>query len=121
MDKLQAHRDTYMCMYYMYVYIINYELRLLTFHLLQLVTYHDLWLIVACVLILCKLWHIKLATRWPMFRFSHPLTLKRVKNLVSCNNITAEWTLIVNQILLVSDMGAVLENSMENMHTDAYV
>ena len=38
MDKLQVHRDTYMCMYYMYVYIINYVLRLLTFHLLQLVT-----------------------------------------------------------------------------------
>ena len=42
MDKLQVHRDKYMCMYYMYVYIINYELRLLTFHLLQLVTYCDL-------------------------------------------------------------------------------
>ena len=42
MDKLQVHRDTYMCMYYMYVYIINYVLRLLTFHLLQLVTYCDL-------------------------------------------------------------------------------
>ena len=38
MDKLQVHRDTYMYMYYMYVYIINYVLRLLTFHLLQLVT-----------------------------------------------------------------------------------
>ena len=35
--------------------------------------------------------------------------------------MSSEWTLIVNQILLVSDMGAVLENSMENMHTDAYV
>ena len=47
MDKLQVHRDTYM---YMYVYIINYELRLLTFHLLQLVTYRDLWFIVAYVI-----------------------------------------------------------------------
>ena len=42
MDKLQVHKDSYMCMYYMYVYIINYVLRLLTFHLLQLVTYRDL-------------------------------------------------------------------------------
>ena len=50
MDKLQVHRDTYMYMYYMYVYIINYELRLLTFHLLQLVTYRDLWFIVAYVI-----------------------------------------------------------------------